>query len=169
MNINAFVDCGFPPGRDFSVKFLSSKEFTADILRGLISSGQRNLRKDEVASKVADALEKGKLTPNEVLLEYVKQPRTWLSIQIGLHKSTPTLNSPALLLSEFGEEGWYGPIQEPNKLKKYKLENLFKAHCYFGLKPNSTTQDCFEHLKCFMEYYGGSTGVLKFLLKELGL
>jgi hypothetical protein len=44
-----------------------------------------------------------------------------------------------------------------------------KAHCYFGLKPNSKTPDCLEHLKCFMGYYGGSTGVLKFLLKELGL
>ena len=376
MDINAFVDCGFPPGRDFCVKFLSSKEFTADILRGLISSGQRNLKKDVVASKVADALEKGNLTPDEVLLAYVKQPRTWLSIKTGLHFLTPTLNSPALLLSEFGEEGWYGPIQEPNqpkywyirtykiidrllagndgtsqiksrnirwsviaevsetyvalswdgftfspttnehventqfpfwqhipvffdelahicdgkwkhpnlqkiilhdmwdkylnkppyrwkhlrvraeaaglvinahsagvqdvnvkglqalsqhiaksvlnklglagdtskmvdtedtilltlikewgtksyefqldeevvsneteleieteanKLKKYKLKNLFKAHCYFGLKPNSTTPDCLEHLKCFMGYYGGSTGVLKFLLKELRL
>ncbi|NJR19828.1 MAG: hypothetical protein HC785_32005 [Calothrix sp. CSU_2_0] len=58
---------------------------------------------------------------------------------------------------------------EAEKSKKDKLENLFKAHCYFGLKPNSTTQDCFEHLKCFMGYYGGSTGVLKFLLRELGL
>ncbi|MBW4598538.1 MAG: hypothetical protein KME29_02735 [Calothrix sp. FI2-JRJ7] len=376
MDINAFVDCGFSPGRDFRVKFLESKEFTADILRGLISSGQRNLKKDEAASSLADALEKGNLTPDEVLLAYVKQPRTWLSIKTGSHSCTPTLNSPALLLSEFGEEGWYGPIQElnqpkqwyirtykiidrllagnggtsqinvqnirwsviaevsenyvalswdgftfspttnehventqfpfwqhipvffdelaricdgqwkhpnlqkiilhdmwdkylnkpsykwkhlrvraeaaglvinahsagvqdvnvkglqalsqhiaksvlnklglagdtskmvdtedtilltlikewgtksyefqldeevvsneteleieteANKLKKYKLKNLFKAHCYFGLKPNSKTPDCLEHLKCFMGYYGGSTGVLKFLLKELGL
>ena len=58
---------------------------------------------------------------------------------------------------------------EADKLKQSKQENLFKAHCYFGLKPNSTTQDCFEHLKCFIQYYDGSTGVLKFLLRELRL
>lgn len=372
MNINAFVDSGFSPGREFCVKFLSSKEFTVNILRGLISSGKRNLRKDEIASGVADALEKGKLTSDEILLTYVKQSRTWLSLKIGQHLQTPNLNSPTLLLNEFGEEGWYGPIHDSsqeqtwyirtykitdrlltknqapsqigqidsrnirwsviaqvsenyvalswdgftfssttkelvqssqfpfwqhissffdelakhcegqwkhpnlqkiilhkmwdrylnqpayiwkhlrvraeasglvinahsagvqevdvrglqalsqhiaksilNKLNlagdtnkiadvedaillilikewgtksyefqldrkvisdevdsqklKYKLEYLFKAHCYFGLKPNSTTQDRLEHMRCFMGYYGGSTGVLKFLVKELGL
>lgn len=53
--------------------------------------------------------------------------------------------------------------------KKAQLEKLFKAHCYFGLKPNSTTQDSLQHLKCYSGYYGGSTSVLKFLLRELGL
>ena len=370
MDINAFVDCGFSPGSEFCVKFLSSKEFTVDILQELILSGKRNLRKHEVASRVADAFEKGKLTSDKILLAYVKQPRIWLSIKIGLHLCTPTLNSPALLLSEFGEEGWYGPIQESNQKKKwyirtyksidylltksggtsqinsrnirwsiiaevtenyvalswdgftfsptaqervestqfpfwqhipgffdelakycdgqwkhpnlqkiilhdmwdkylnkspyrwkhlrvraeasglvinahsagvqevkveglqalsrhiaksilnkldlvgdtnkiedvedaillilikewgtksyefqlerevvfddieldrsdkYQMENLFKAHCYFGLKPNSTTQDCLEHLKCIKGYYGGSIGALEFLLRELRL
>jgi len=54
---------------------------------------------------------------------------------------------------------------ETDKLKKVKVKCLIKAHCYFGLKPNSTNQDSLQHLKC----YGGSTGVLEFLLKELRL
>lgn len=49
------------------------------------------------------------------------------------------------------------------------LEGLFRAHCYFGLKPNSKTQDSLQHFKCYSMYYGGSTGVLNFLLKELGI
>lgn len=369
MSINAFVDNNYPPGRQFCVKFLSSPEFKVETLRTLISS-TKSQRKQEIAANIADALEKKLLSPQEVLLAFVKQPRTWLSIKIGLHLRTPTLNSPESLLGEFGQEGWYGPIQEPNekktwyirtykitdrpltknetisqidslnirwsviaevtenyvalswdgftfspttkervqntqfpfwqhipdffnelakhcngqwkhpnlqkiilhemwdkylnkspykwqhlrvraeasglvinahsagvqevdvrglqalsqhiaksilnklnlagdtskiadvedaillilikewgtksyefqlnrevisdeadpdKLKKYKLEYLFKAHCYFGLKPNSTTQDRLEHLRCFMGYYGGSTGVLEFLLRELSL
>ena len=48
--------------------------------------------------------------------------------------------------------------------KKSKYNRLIQAHCYFGLKPNSPTQDSLQHLKCDC---GGSTGVLKFLLREL--
>jgi hypothetical protein len=59
---------------------------------------------------------------------------------------------------------------EAEGLKKIKkLDYLFKAHCYFGLKPYSKTQDSLQHLKCHSGYYGGSTGVLNFLLRELGL
>ncbi|MEO0928905.1 MAG: hypothetical protein AAFY63_23985, partial [Cyanobacteria bacterium J06643_13] len=48
--------------------------------------------------------------------------------------------------------------------KKSMYNKLIKAHCYFGLKPNSSTQDSLQHLKCDC---GGSTGVLKFLLGGL--
>ena len=43
--------------------------------------------------------------------------------------------------------------------KKTQSEKLFKAHCYFGLKPNSTTQDSLQHLQCYSSY-GASTGIL---------
>jgi hypothetical protein len=121
MSINAFVDNGFSPGREFCFKFLSSKEFNVATLRKLVSSGTSQNRKEEVAVRVANALEKGELTPDKVLLAYVKQPRTWLSIKLGQCTWTPNLNSSALLLREFGEEGWYGPIQEPNQLKTWYI------------------------------------------------
>jgi hypothetical protein len=35
---------------------------------------------------------------------------------------------------------------ETDKLKKIKVKHLIKAHCYFGLKPNSPTQDSLQHL-----------------------
>lgn len=370
MSINAFVDQGFSPGREFCEKFLSSNEFTVETLQ-LISSGASRAKKGELALNIVNALEAGKLTSDEILLAYVKQPRTWLSLKIGACTRTPKLNSAASLLQEFGNEGWYGPIQEanqPNKkwyirtyrivdsvrrglgdasqtdehyirwsviaelaqdyialswngftfssttseriepsqfpfwhhipvffdeladhcqaqwsspnlhklvlhdmwdkylnhspykwrhlriraeasglainahsagvqeidvkglqalseklansvldklgllgdpekindaedvilltlikewgtksyefqldqelsqaemeideLKKVKIKRLIKAHCYFGLKPNSTTQDSLQHLKCYSGYYGGSTSVLEFLLRELGL
>jgi len=52
-----------------------------------------------------------------------------------------------------------------NTLKKVNLQTLIKAHCYFGVKPDSRNQDSLQHIRC----YGGSRGVLEFLIKELGL
>ncbi|WP_414754874.1 hypothetical protein [Anabaena sp. CCY 9910] len=370
MSINAFVDHGFSPGKEFCEQFLSSNEFTVETLR-LISSGTGRLKKAELVEHIANALEKGKLTSDEILLAYVKQSRTWLSLKQGTCAVIPNLNAPASFLKEFGQDGWYGPIHESNqpekkwyirthkivdyvrrgqgiaselderyirwsviaeiaqdyvalswngftcsptlneriepsqfpfwhhipvffdelanhcqaqwqhpnlhklvlhdwwdkylnrfpykwrhlriraeasglainahsagvqdidvqglqalseklansvldklglvgdpekisdaedailltlikewgtksyefkldeelpateietnKLKKAQLKHLIKAHCYFGLKPNSSTQDSLQHLKCHSEYYGGSTSVLEFLLRELGL
>ncbi|WP_088242399.1 hypothetical protein [Calothrix rhizosoleniae] len=67
MSINAFVDNGFSPGREFCVKFLSSPEFNAKTLQTLVSSG-KSKKKEEIATLIADALEKKKLTPEQVLL-----------------------------------------------------------------------------------------------------
>ena len=58
---------------------------------------------------------------------------------------------------------------ETEILKEVKLKPIIKAHCYFGLKPNSKNQDSLQHSKCHSGYYGGSTRVLEFLLRELGL
>lgn len=369
-SIHAFVDHGFSPGREFCEQLLSSNEFTSETLK-LISSVTSRLKKSELAIHIANALEKGQLTSDQILVGYVKQPRQWLSLKQGKLMQTPSLNNSASLLTEFGQEGWYGPIQEPNEphkkwyirtykiddsiyrgsgtasqldkrdirwsviaevaqdyialswngfslssrihervepsqfpfwhhipkffdeladycqadwkhpnlhklvlhdmwdkylnhdpykwrhlriraeasglainahsagvqeidvrglqalsqelansvlnrlglvddpekisaaedailltlikkwgtksyeflldeelisteieidqSKKAKVKHLIKAHCYFGLKPNSTTQDSLQHLKCHSGYYGGSTSVLRFLLKELGL
>jgi len=52
--------------------------------------------------------------------------------------------------------------------KEQKKEFIFKAHCYFGAKPKSEQPDALIHLHCYMEY-GGSIGVLDFLLKEIEL
>ncbi len=117
MSINAFVDHGYDPGREFCEKFLSSSEFTVETLQ-LICSESDRLKKFELAVYVADALEKGKLTSDEILLAYVKQSRTWLSLKLGKCACTPNLKPAASLLKEFGQDGWYGPIQEPSQPHK---------------------------------------------------
>ncbi|MDZ8034998.1 hypothetical protein [Nostoc sp. DedSLP04] len=117
MSVNAFVDHGFPPGQEFCVKVLSSPEFTVETL-GIISSQTSRLKKAELAVDIANGLEKGKLTSDEILLAYVKQSRRWLSLKLGTCVRTPNLNSSASLLQEFGQDGWYGPIYEPNQPKK---------------------------------------------------
>ncbi|TBR60722.1 hypothetical protein B4U84_07670 [Westiellopsis prolifica IICB1] len=128
MSINAFVDHGFPPGEEFCVKFLSSNEFTRETLQ-LISSGTSRVKKDELAIYIVNAFEKGQLTSDDILLAYVKQPRTWLSLKLGKCARTPNLNSAASLLQEFGQDGWYGPIQEQNQphkkwyIRTYKIDD----------------------------------------------
>ncbi|AFZ58730.1 hypothetical protein H6G54_20680 [Anabaena cylindrica FACHB-243] len=129
MSINAFVDNGYTPGKDFCEKFLSSTEFTVETLR-LILSGTSNLKKDNVAIHIADALEKGKLTPEQILLPYVKQSRTWLSLKSGSCTITPNLNSAKSLLTEFGKEGWYGPIEEAGQHKKKWYIRIYRIVDY---------------------------------------
>lgn len=117
MSINAFVDNGYTPGEEFCEKFLSSSEFTVETLR-LISSGTSRLKKNEVAVHIANDLVKGKLTPEEILLPYVQQSRTWLSLKLGSSRINPNLNSAKSLLTEFGKDGWYGPIEDASQPKK---------------------------------------------------
>ncbi|MEA5553804.1 hypothetical protein VB713_22970 [Anabaena cylindrica UHCC 0172] len=117
MSIDAFVDNGYAPGIEFCEQFLSSNEFTVETLES-ISSGSSRLRKNEVAANIANDLAKGKLTPNEVLVGYVKQPRRWLSLKSGSCTVTPNINSAAILLTEFGKDGWYGPIEDATQPKK---------------------------------------------------
>ncbi|WP_414530563.1 hypothetical protein [Nodularia chucula] len=141
MSINAFVDHGYNPGREFCEKFLSSNEFTVETLQ-LISSQKHGLKKADLAVDIANALEKGKLTPEEILLAYVKQSRTWLSLKLGTCARTPNLNSSAPLLQEFGQDGWYGPIQDPNQPQKkwyirtYKIDDSVRGGTGTTSKPD---------------------------------
>jgi hypothetical protein len=121
MSVNAFVDNGFPPGTDFCIRFLSSPEFNITTLRGLAASAPSHEKKEAIALRIAHALERGELTADKVLLTYVKQPRTWLSLKQGYCTRTPELAPSALLLREFGEEGWYGPINNSTDLRKWYI------------------------------------------------
>ncbi len=117
MTIDAFVDNGYAPGREFCEQFLLSPEFTLQSLQPILSGSSR-LKKAELAAEIANALEQGKVTPETILLEYVKQRKTWLSLKLGTHVLTPNLKPAALFLKEFGDDGWYGPIQEANQPHK---------------------------------------------------
>jgi len=98
MDIHAFIDKGYAQGKEFSEKFLSSKEFILPTLQ-LIASGTSHLKKQILAEYIADVLDKNRITPEQVLLEYVKQPRMWLSLKLGLCANLPVLNPSASLLT----------------------------------------------------------------------
>lgn len=119
MSINAFVDNGFPEGTEFCSQFLKSKEFTTDTLSNIKKS--RSRKKIDIASNIVEALEKATISPNQILLEYVKQPRTWLSFKLGKTTLTYQAKDPQILLQKFGEDGWYGPIRDLENDKNYYI------------------------------------------------
>jgi hypothetical protein len=91
---DAFLDQGYPSGYSFRQKFLSSPEFTIDLLKGFPIIKRSELRsKEGYAVDVAGAIENKELSPEAVLLRFVQKPRTWLSLKIGTHSKTPQLKA----------------------------------------------------------------------------
>ena len=121
MSTNAFMSDDYSSDQEFCIKFLCGSEFNMTTLRKLAPSAPSQEKKEEIALRITDALEKGKLTTNEILLTYVKQPRTWLSFKHGQYTCIPEFKTPTILLKEFGDEGWYGPIQDSHKPQKWYI------------------------------------------------
>ncbi len=126
-NTDAFVDLGYPEGHFFCEKFLSSPEFTSDLLKEInkkFKIEKRSPKKDKegYAYNLAQAIRFKELSANDLLLEYVKKPRVWLSFKIGSCSNYPDINKPEILLKQFGEVGWYGPIKEFNSSKVWYIK-----------------------------------------------
>lgn len=62
------------------------------------------------------------------------------------------------LIHEWGTKSYEFSLDKVEK-------KLFKSHCYFGLKSQSETQDCFPHFKCFNDY-GGAKRTFEFLISH---
>jgi len=139
MSVHAFAKDSFSSKRDFCLQFLSSVEFNAATLKELAPSASSQTKKEQIVMHIAQSLDKGELTLNEVLLAYVKQPRKWLSIKQGRCICTPNLKSPALLLEEFGDDGWYGPIQEFTGQQKWYVRT-YKIIDYIRRGSGETSQ-----------------------------
>jgi hypothetical protein len=136
MSVDAFVDHGFPSGRDFFSHFLLSPDFNLVALRKLVPPASSNLKKEDIVRYITLAYERGKITDEEILLEYVKQPRKWLSFKQGVRIIPPKIKSPLLLLNELGEEVYYEQITEQSSFKQVKspqsLLNEFGEEGWYG-------------------------------------
>ena len=97
------------------LKLFLSNEMTSSTLVSLINlSGNsigRSERKEALVSRVAGLLGTGEIVPSQILQEYVRMPRMWLAIKLGKHAKEPRLRDPNLLLRNFGDAGWYGPVK----------------------------------------------------------
>ena len=74
------------------------------------------------------------------------------------------------LIHEWGTKSYEFRLDRLNNIfqDKIKKESVFRAHCYFGAKPESESPDTLMHLLCYKEY-GGSAGILGFLINEIEL
>lgn len=112
MGSRAFIDNDFSKGKEFLIHFLDSPEFTLDTLRSIAGAGSSNKKKNQLAQIIAIAFEEGKLSSDQILLPYVTRSRQWLSFRLGQAEVKPKQKEAKLLLDEFGEEGWYGSIED---------------------------------------------------------
>ena len=112
MGSKAFISNDFSQGKEFLESFLNSPEFTLDTLRQIMPSGASKKKKFELSQDIAIAFEEGRLSPQQILLPYVKRSRQWLSFKLGQARIIPKKQEAESLLREFGEDGWYGGVTE---------------------------------------------------------
>ncbi|HEY9853374.1 MAG TPA: hypothetical protein V6D28_28130 [Leptolyngbyaceae cyanobacterium] len=146
-NPDAVLDQNYPSGYSFCQKFLSSPEFTVEFLKDFNVFKRTDLKtKEKYAIDVAEALFNKEISPHEVLVKYVKKPRTWLSIKQGTYSQFPQMKSPEELLSSFGEPGWYGPIRDPASSRIWyiytrRIEHYIPREAYTDHEGNRKTYD----------------------------
>jgi hypothetical protein len=86
---------------------LQSSDFLSTTISKVAKFGDN---KDTRAVNIAEELRYGNIEKEDILLEFCKQPRQWFSYKLGKYGDIPEFKDPSILLTEFGEEGWYGPI-----------------------------------------------------------
>jgi hypothetical protein len=129
INPASFLDLGYPPGYSFCEKFLSSGEFTISFLNEFdVFRGSELKTKAGHAINVARALDNKTLDSHEFLLEYVKKPRTWLTLKTGTYAKLPKLSSPEELLFSFCEPSWYGPIKQKSNPRTWYIRTYKIPH-----------------------------------------
>ena len=121
--VEAFVDRGFPDQKTFCTQFLYSAEFTANTLQSLVKRG-KSKPKYNLATNLTEALANGTISPEEILLAFVQQPRKWLSLKLGPFNKYPTFTSARDLLIKFGDETWYGPVEDASSPKKWYIRTI---------------------------------------------
>lgn len=110
-SVEAFIDKGFSEPKTFCTQFLYSPDFTLGTLRALVKRG-KSKSKFDLATNIAEALEYQDISQADILLAFVQQPRKWLSFKIGKCNDYPIFKEAKILLTEFGEDGWYGPVKD---------------------------------------------------------
>ncbi len=116
----AFIDKGFPDSKTFCTQFLNSPDFTLGTLKALVKGGKSKPKYD-LATSLAESLENHEISEDEILLAFVRQPRKWLSFKIGRCEQYPTHEASEILLTEFGEDGWYGPIKDVDDSRSWYI------------------------------------------------
>ena len=120
-----FIDKGFPKGEIFCANFLNSPDFTLDTLKKLVPNGSSR-QKHLLAERIAKLVENQGISNDNILFEFVQQPRKWLSFKIRHTDSIiyPQYKSPEVLLTEFGEDSWYGPIKDVYHSEKWYIRTM---------------------------------------------
>ena len=108
MSVAAFVDHGYEEPESFCAAFLKSPEFSVDSLKEF---SDFKSEKNNMADRLANMIMEGKINLKSLFLETLKKKRVWFTFKIGkVPSNKPILGNIELLFKEFGEDGWYGPV-----------------------------------------------------------
>jgi hypothetical protein len=136
MKPDAFIDYGYSelPKNLFAEKFLESPDFTVQLLRQINGKKGSSENKEKIAKLIAEKISQKILDPEEVMLNYLAKPRGWLSFKTGKYSLLPERKSVDLLLEEFGDSDWYGPLYSSDGLSVWyarvqEIQNL----AYLGI------------------------------------
>jgi hypothetical protein len=125
---HVFIDHGFDDDT-FRKQFISQM-FTSQSIKDLLPSAKG--QKETLVEAVLEALSNGQLTTNDILLNHVKNSRMWLSFKIGGYMQLPNDLLPASkLIDNFGVEGWYGPIKDPQSNKVWLIRTIHVDDSYY--------------------------------------
>lgn len=131
----AFVDTGHAPGEKFCTEFLHSKEFLGTTLKKLAgrSGGKKRDLATQLAAQVCSGTEDAKSLASQVLIELVTQPKQFLAVKFGKPFEPLrdlTQSDPSILLHQFGDPQWYGPItlEQDGCKKKYLIRTYSIPH-----------------------------------------
>jgi hypothetical protein len=118
MAIKAFIDLGYTEPETFCLRFLESPDFSFETLKKFIN---RPAKKGGLAADLSQYVIDGRINKDEILLEYAKQPRRWFTFKNGDYSDLDIveLEEPDILLTEFGQQKWYGPLDDPDEGSYY--------------------------------------------------
>ena len=106
--MNVFIDKGFTDSETFCIQFLQSPEFKLETLK---MYSDYHPDKSSAATDVARKIRIGEVDIDQLMLDYAKQPRQWFALKVDGQPELFEAKDPKILLTQFGEEDWYGPIE----------------------------------------------------------
>jgi hypothetical protein len=144
MKPDVFIDYGYSelPKNLYAEKFLESPDFTVQLLRQINGKKGSSENKEKIAKLIAEKISQKNLTSEWVISNYLAKPRGWLSFKTGKYSVLPQCKSVNILLEEFGDSDWYGPLHSTDGLSVWyaRVEEI-KNLAYLGIDAARTLDE----------------------------
>jgi hypothetical protein len=115
VGVDAFVIRQERSGTEFAAAFLASPDFdkdTIDVIARQFSVGRKGSRKADLIHGIISILKSANASAaaGVIIEKLISRKRDWVSVQMGAVLSRPVCSSASQLVTNIGEEKWYGPL-----------------------------------------------------------
>jgi len=165
VSIEAFVMRPDIPDEYFLGECLNTHDFRVDELKtickelGEISSGRSKIEfANRIMAHIGHITQRRGPTASVIARQFVRRPKSWLSVKIGSILQRPQLANTHDLFFGRGEERWYGPLQNSDDVEDmlWYVRPVFLEHWEIGID-DSPPQKCVIRWLCWARV---GTGVL---------